>query len=176
MNLKQFPVVLILAAMLLPAARAQHNLEQARKDWPDLRILDPQRMRGLSVAVKGDLTQRDCRIPIFTKWDGRHNVISGSFMAPGSQDLAVLCLHGDDMSIIVYPGGDTKDAREIRKFPADAYRMIHTVSPFVLKKKAIRDKATEQLPDFDHDGIEDGPVGERSETAYFTADKWMTVF
>jgi len=54
--------------------------------------------------------------------------------------------------------------------------MIHTVTPFVLKKKTIRDKATDRLPEFDHDAIEDGPVGERSETTYFDAGNWINVF
>jgi hypothetical protein len=54
--------------------------------------------------------------------------------------------------------------------------MINAVSPFVLNKRAIRDKATERLPKFDHDAIEDGPVGERTETSYFNAGTWTNVF
>lgn len=168
--------VIFALATSLPAAHAQHNLEQARKTWPDLKLFDPQQIRGLSAALKKDLGGRGCRVPLFTKWDGRHNVIEGSFMAAASKDVAVLCLAGDDMSIIVYPAGSASNAQEIRKFPADAYRMIHTTSPFVLKKKAIRDNATDRVPEFDHDAIEDGPVGERSETTYFFGGKWSTVF
>ena len=80
------------------------------------------------------------------------------------------------MSIIVYPHGGTAGAQEIRKFPANAYRMIHTASPFVLKRKAIRNQVADRTPTFDHDAIEDGPVGERSETTYFDAGNWATVF
>jgi hypothetical protein len=176
MNSNYVLPVLVLAMLSLSAAYAQHNLEQARQDWPDLRIFDPQKMRGLGVEVRNELSQRSCRIPQFSKWDGRHNVIRGSFVGPGSQDLAVLCLAGDNMSIIVFPDGKAEGAAEIRKFPANAYRMIHAVSPFVLKKKAIRDNVADRMPDFDHDAIEDGPVGERSETAYFNAGEWITVF
>lgn len=155
---------------------AQHNLEPAQRDWPDLRLLKPEKVRGLSDQLEADLRNRGCRIPMFTKWDGRHNVIRGAFMRAGSQDVAVLCLVDDDMSIIVYPDSSAQNVQQIRKFPADAYRMIHAVSPFVLNKRAIRDQATQRLPEFDHDGIEDGPVGERSETTYFHAGSWINAF
>jgi len=165
-----------LAILFSPPSVAQHNLEQAQQDWPDLQLLSPERVRGLSKSLQRDLKSRKCRIPMFTKWDGRHNVIRGSFLEPGSKDIAVLCLADDDMSILVYPGGNPSSAQLIRKFPADAYRMIHTVSPFVLNKRTIRDNATERLPRFDHDAIEDGPVGERTETTYFHSGSWKTVF
>lgn len=155
---------------------AQHNLEQAQQDWPDLKLLTPDKVQGLSDELKADLRNRNCRIPMFTRWDGRHNVIRGAFLGAGNQDVAILCLVEDDMSIIVYPEGSPQNAQQIRKFPADAYRMIHAVSPFVLKKRAIRDKATERLPEFDHDAIEDGPVGERTETVYYHSGGWVNAF
>ena len=166
----------VLVALFMPGALAQHNLEEAKQAWPDLQLMNPERVRGLDKELQLDLQARQCRIPVFTKWDGRHNVIRGSLLAPGSNDVAVLCLVADDMSILVYPGGKAGDAQLIRKFPADAYRMIHTVSPFVLNKRAIRDKATGRLPEFDHDGIDDGPVGGRAETIYFYEGQWKTVF
>lgn len=159
-----------------PNALAQHNLERAQKEWPDLKLLAPKQVKSLNETLRADLQKRGCRIPMFTKWDGRHNVISGAFMRAGSKDVAVLCFVDDDMSIIVYPGGGIQNAQLLRKFPADAYRMILRSSPFVMKKKAIRDNATQRLPDFDHDGIEDGPVGGRSETIYFNDGKWINVF
>ncbi len=165
----------LVTALSLPGY-AQHNLEQAQQAWPDLQLLGPQQVRGLAKSLQQDLQTRQCRIPVFTKWDGQHNVIRGSFLRAGSKDVAVLCLSGDDMGIIVYPEGSPANAQMIRKFPADAYRMIHTASPFVLNKRAIRDNATERLPKFDHDAIEDGPVGERSETSYFHEGSWKTVF
>jgi hypothetical protein len=166
----------LLASLFSLPGNAQHNLEQAQQAWPDLKMLNPQDIRGLSKSLQQDLQTRQCRIPVFAKWDGRHNVIRGNFIRSDSEDVAVLCLANDDMGIIVYPGGSPDNAQLIRKFPADAYRMIHTVSPFVLNKRAIRDKATKRLPEFDHDAIEDGPVGERSETIYFHEGSWKTVF
>lgn len=169
-------VTVLLAMLLLPTASAQHNLERAQRDWPDLQLLNPEKVRGLSDGLRDALQARGCRIPMFTKWDGRHNVVRGRFLGPAGEDVAVLCLADDNMSIIVYPDGNSSNPQEIRKFPADAYRMIHSVSPFVLKKKAIRDSATQRLPEFDHDAIEDGPIGEKTETTYFHAGNWITVF
>ncbi|NIO39481.1 MAG: hypothetical protein GTO41_04325 [Burkholderiales bacterium] len=169
-------LLVILATSLPTFSWAQHNLERAQRDWPDLELLKPAEVQALAEVVRTDLNRRGCRIPIFTKWDARHNVIRGSFLRRGSQDVAVLCLLDDDMTIIVYPDGVEKGAHQIRRFPADAYRMIHGVSPFVLRKRAIRDSAVERLPDFDHDGIDDGPVGERHETTYFHVGRWINVF
>jgi hypothetical protein len=158
------------------AARAQHNLDDAMKDWPDLRIMEPGQVRTLTPQVRADLAKRECKVPLFTKWDGPHNVIRGEFAKAGQQDVAVLCLKADDMSIVIYRAGEPDRAEELRKFPADAYRMIHTVTPFVLKKRAIRDEAVERLPAFDHDAIEDGPVGGRTETMYNLEGRWLQVF
>jgi hypothetical protein len=168
-------VALLLLACATPVL-AQHNLEQAMRDWPDLRILEPARVRTLTPPLRTELEKRGCRIPVFTKWDGPHNVIRGAFSAPAQQDVAVLCLKGDDSSIILYRAGAADQAEELRKFPADAYRMIHAVTPFVLRKRALRDQATERLPAFDHDAIEDGPVGGRAETVYFSEGRWLDVF
>ena len=168
--------ILLASSALATEALARHNLEQAQKEWPDLKILSPKQVKSLSDALRADLQKRGCRIPMFTKWDGRHNVITGDFIRSGSKDIAVLCLVDDDMSIIVYPDGKPGNAQQLRKFPADAYRMIFSSSPFVMNKKAIRDNATQQLPAFDHDGIEDGPVGGRTETIYFNDGNWINVF
>lgn len=158
------------------SALAQHNLDEARRDWPDLRILEPAQIRSLTPQIRSDLTRRGCKVPIFTQWDGAHNVIKGEFLRAGQTDVAVLCLKADDMAILVYWAGMPDRVDELRQFPADAYRMIHAVSPFVLGKRAIRDQAVERLPAFDHDAIEDGPVGGASETVYHVEGRWLQVF
>ena len=157
-------------------ASAQHNLDQAKRDWPDLRMLEPAQLRTLTQAVRADLERRGCKVPMFTRWDGEHNVIRGSFLTAEDIDVAVLCLAGDDTSIIVYAQGAVDGAQEIRKFPADAYRMIHRASRFVMSKRAIRDQVAARLPTLDHDGIDDGPLGGVSETAYHDNGHWLTPF
>ena len=57
-----------------PNALAQHNLERAQKEWPDLKLLAPKQVKSLNETLRADLQKRGCRIPMFTKWDGRHNV------------------------------------------------------------------------------------------------------
>lgn len=168
----------MLACMLAAApAAAQHNLADAQRDWPDLRLLAPAQIRLLPPALRADLEQRGCRVPLFTKWDGQHNVIRGAFSGPGSRDTAVLCLSGDDAVIVFYRDSAPQKFEELRRFPADAYRMIHAVTPFVLQKRAIRDQAQERLPVFDHDAIEDGPVGGGpSEVVYFYEGRWLQIF
>lgn len=167
----------IMAIAASAVAQAQHNLEDAKMDWPDLRILQPRQIRGVSGPIRADLERRrGCRIPMFTKRDGVHNAIRGRFARAGQQDVAVLCLKDDDMSIVVYWGGAADKAEELRKFPADAYRMIHTVSPFVLKRRAMRDQAVDRLPAFDHDGVDDGPVGGPPDTVYYREGGWHPVF
>ena len=102
------------------------------------------------------------------------------------EDRSSAPAHRQDAAVHIVADEDADDDERIalreaidqygRKFPVDAYRMIHTVSPFVLGKRAIRDKATQRLPDFEHDGIDDGPVGERSETMYYHAGAWIQAF
>ena len=166
-----------LIALLMPAAGlAQHNLAEAQKQWPDLRLFKPSQLRKLPQPLQADLEVRRCNVPLFTKWDAPHNVISGSFRGPESRDVAVLCNSGEDMSVIVYWGGLAERGEEVRKFPADAFRMIHTMTPFVLKKRALLADASERLPAFDHDAIDDGPIGGVAETVYFHDGKWLNVF
>ena len=174
--LSMVKLLLCSTVLLCSMVLAQHNLEEAQKEWSDLRFFKPDEIRNLSAELKADLTTRGCRIPMFTKWDGQHNVIQGSFLKQYSHDVAVLCLADDDMSVIVYADGSASAAQEIRKFPADAYRIINKLSPFVMKKRAIRDKATERLPTFDHDGIEDGSISGRFESTYYHAGKWIGAF
>ncbi|MEX0960870.1 MAG: hypothetical protein WDZ63_16445 [Burkholderiales bacterium] len=54
--------------------------------------------------------------------------------------------------------------------------MIHTATPFVLGRRAIRDRVTEWLPPCDHDGIDDGLIGEQVKTVYRHAGKRVDMF
>ena len=144
-----------------------------RKEWPDFRYFEPQQVRELPALIKSDLEKRGCKIPRFTKWDARHNVIQGRFLKPGQQDWAVLCRHDDKGSILIYPGGATAEAQMIRTEDDDPYRIIHTMTAYVLQKRAIRDKLTESLPAFDHDGIEDGPIQKAAIVLYHRDGEWI---
>jgi hypothetical protein len=61
----------------------------------------------------------------------------------------------------------------LRSEDHDPYRIIHTATAFVLQKRAIRDKLTESAPQFDHDGIEDGPIQKAAIVLYYRDGEWM---
>jgi hypothetical protein len=42
-----------------------------------------------------------------------------------------------------------------------------------LQKRAIRDKLAESLPQFDHDGIEDGPIQKAAIVLYYRDGEWI---
>jgi len=169
----KFLLGLAVSAALAAAASAQTGLKEIQKDWPDFRYLEPKQVRELPALIKADLEKRGCKIPSFTKWDARHNVIQGQFLKPGQRDWAVLCRHQDKSSILIYPGSVAVDVQTVRSEAHDPHRIMHTITAFVLQKRAIRDKLTESLPQFDHDGIEDGPIQKAAIVVYYHDGEWV---
>ncbi len=169
----KFFLGLAVSAALAAAASAQTGLKEIQKEWPDFRYLEPKQVRELPALIKADLEKRGCRIPRFTRWDARHNVIQGQFLKPGQRDWAVLCRHQDKSSILIYPGSAATDVQTVRGEDHDPYRIIHTVTAFVLQKRAVRDKLTESLPPFDHDGIEDGRIQKAALVLYNRDGEWV---
>jgi len=169
----KFLLGLAVSAALAAAASAQTGLKEIQKDWPDFRYLEPKQVRELPALIKADLEKRGCRIPRFTRWDARHNVIQGQFLKAGQRDWAVLCRHQDKSSILLYPGSATADVQTVRSEDHDPYRIIHTATAFVLHKRAIRDNPAEPPPQFDHDGIEDGPIQKAAIVLYYRDGEWI---
>ena len=133
-------LALAISTVITAAANAQIAMGEIEKEWPDFRYLEPKQVRELPAVIKADLEKRGCKIPKFTKWDARHNVIQGQFLKPGERDWAVLCRQQHKSSILIYPGGASADVQLVRSEDHDPYRIIHTVTAFVLQKRAIRDK------------------------------------
>jgi hypothetical protein len=167
-------IALVLTSLCLTAI-AQTTVEEVRKQWPDLRYLDPGQIRELPAAVRSDLEKLGCRIPKFLKWDARHNVIQGQFFKTGQRDWAVLCETREKSGILLYPGGAATDLPMLYPQPINPARTIHTISMFVLQKRAIRDHPEATPPPIDHDGIEDGPIQKPGRVLYFQDDEWMEV-
>lgn len=165
-------LALAVSTMLAATASAPTTLNGIQTEWPDFRYLEPRQVRELPAAIKADLEKRNCKIPRFTKWDAPHNVIQGQFLEPGQRDWAVLCRHQDRSSILLYPGKVIADVQTVRSEDHDPYRIIHTVTKFVLQKRAIRDKLTESVPQFDHDAIEDGPIQKAPIVLYHRDGEW----
>jgi hypothetical protein len=161
--------------MLLSSAGAQAQSipEEFRREWPDFRWLEPGQVRELPAQIRADLDKRGCRIPKFTKWDGPHNAIQGQFIKAGQQDWAVLCATSDKSTILLYPAGETASVQPLRMQEADPRRFIHSVTAFVLGKRALRDQQGElPVPEFDHDAIEDGPIGSSGRVIYCRDGEW----
>jgi hypothetical protein len=169
----KFILGLAVSAALAATANAQTGLKEIQKEWPGFRYLEPKQVRELPALIKADLEKRGCSIPRFTRWDARHNVIQGQFLKPGQRDWAVLCRHQDKSSILIYPGSAAADVQTVRTADHDPYRIIHTVTAFVLQKRAVRDKLTESLPPFDHDGIEDGQIQKAALVLYYRDGEWV---
>ena len=170
----KLPLLPALLLLLLPQVVLAQDLPPGfLKEWPDFRQLEPRQVRELPAPVRADLEQRGCRIPRFTKWDGKHNAIQGKFLHPGAQDWAILCAASGKTVILIYPDGTTDLVQPLRSEDADPHRFIHAVTPFVLEKRALRDQEGEQpTPQFDHDGIEDGPIGKPGRVVYFREGEW----
>jgi len=164
--------IAVVLAILCAVAVAQTTVEDVRKKWPDFRYLSPAQLRELPEVVRADMERLGCRVPKFIKWDARHNAIQGQFFKPGQTDWAVLCQVADKTGILLYPGGAASDLPMLRSEPTDPTRTIHSVSAFVLQKRAVRDRPDEPPPPFDHDGIEDGPIQKPGRVIYHRDDEW----
>jgi len=171
--MKILGLALVMSAVLAAPASAQTELKEIQKEWPDFRYLEPKQVRELPAVIKADREKRGCKIPRFTKWDARHNLIQGQFLKPGQRDWAVLCRQQDKSSILIYPASAAVDVQTIRSEDHDPYRIIHTITAFVLQKRAIRDNPTEPAPEFDHDGIEDGPIQKTAIVLYYRDGEWI---
>jgi hypothetical protein len=169
------PIFAVVPLLFVAAtADAQALPEEFRKAWPDFRYLEPKQLRQVPAPVRADLEARGCRVPMFTKWDGPHNAISGQFLQAGRQDWAVLCASDGKTTILVYPGGAADAVQPLRSEESDPRRFLHAVSAFVLSKRALRDQQGElPVQSFDHDAIEDGPIGEPGRVVYHRAGEWM---
>ena len=163
--------IALLLAILANTVIAQTTAAETSRQ-PEVRYLEPRQIHELPAVVRNDLEKLGCRIPNFLNWDARHNVIQGQFLKAGQRDWAVLCQIRDKSGILLYPGGAATDLPMLYPEPIDPARAIHSVSMFVLQKRAIRDHP-EAIPEaFDHDGIEDGPIQKPGRVLYFRNDEW----
>lgn len=81
-----------------------------RQDLERRARIAPSAFPGLPPNIARDLTAQGCMIPQAYYLKGLHNVISGDFMQPGQHDWAVMCARGDEISVVLYPGGATAEA------------------------------------------------------------------
>lgn len=166
-------LLFILPSLGCAVADAQPVQEEFHNEWPHFRYLQPKQVPELPAAIRADLERRNCLVPKFTKWDGHHNAIRGQFIRTGQLDWAVLCADAGKTIILLYPSGVAEGVLPLRSEDNDPHRFIHTVTAFVLAKRAARDQqGDEQLPVFDHDAIEDGSIQQSGRVIYFRDGEW----
>jgi hypothetical protein len=145
--------------------------------------LRPREFPQLPVAVRRDLERRGCTIPQYPGKTAPHNVISGSFIANGSADWAVLCSVKQRSRILVYRSGSISrvDSLASRNDVAYLQRNEQGVTEFSRKidlatPKDIADYAKAhrepKQPLLNHDGIDDSHAGQASELWFLSRGKW----
>jgi hypothetical protein len=145
--------------------------------------LKPSDFRQLPVSVRRNLDRRGCTIPQHPRKTAPHNVISGSFIASGSRDWAVLCSVKGSSRILIYRNGSASRVDSLGRmrdsiFLQDAgngvmefSRKIDIASPKSIGDRAKASGAPRLA--LDHDGIDDGPMEKASTVRYYRRGKWQ---
>ncbi len=146
--------------------------------------LPPSAFPELPAPISAELARRSCTIPQVPGIAGPHNVIHGSFAAPGRTDWAVLCSVNDTSSILIFWNGSPSNPASIES-QNDAMRMQSDAQGKMVYSRqiAIAGKAFilehykayggPKPPPIDHQGIDDRFVGKASEVQYFYNGKWL---
>lgn len=148
--------------------------------------LKPSDFRQLPAAVRKDLDRRHCTIPQSPVRTAPHNVLTGSFIASGSRDWAVLCSIAGKSRVLVYRGGSARRVDSLGTLPDSSFlqRDENGVVQFSRKidmtdAKGVSDRARAtgdmSPPTADHDGIEDAFVGKPSTLHYYRRGKWLAL-
>ena len=146
--------------------------------------LKPGDFRQLPAAVRRDLDRRGCRIPQLPDKAAPHNVISGSFVATGSRDWAVLCSVKGSSRVLVYRSGGATRVDSIARRPDQEYVQTGPNGApqfsrriYIAEAKAIAEEAKThggpKPPPLDHDGIGDAFMEKASTIRYYHRGKWM---
>lgn len=161
----------------------------ARADAATVRVA-PARFPQLPAAVRSDLERRGCRIPQSAESATAaplHNVIHGAFIAPSSNDWAVLCSVRDTSRLLVYRAGATATVDSLGKSADRDFlqgiggdligysRRISVAVPASIRDYAKAFDGPAPPKSLDHAGIEDAFVGKASAISYFHQGKWLTL-
>ena len=145
--------------------------------------LRPREFRQLPAAVRRNLDTRGCTIPQYPGKQAPHNVITGSFIAKGSRDWAVLCSVNGRSRILVYRNGAAGKVDSLAPLADSGFMQLNAsgVREFSRKieiatPKDIAARAKEygvpKPPSLDHDGIDDGYMDKASTVLFYTRGKW----
>jgi hypothetical protein len=162
---RQFGLIGCVLLLLPGCVRAQVTRQDfLRADQQTVR-LKPSAFSNLPPVVRTELEHRGCTIPQPAGADHAKNVVTGSFIAAGESDWAVLCSHNMHSQILIFRSGTTDQVDEVGDAPDLNYlqvvsgdhkigysRLLRAINAISLKNRM--GKRTGK--DFDHDGMEDG--------------------
>jgi hypothetical protein len=179
-------ITIVVLALALGAAFL--NAQLTRQDW--LRAdeqtvrLQPSAFPNLPSAVRDELEHRGCAIPQPFGVNQPRNVVSGSFVAVGQTDWAVLCSRNKRSAILVFESARTGKVDEFADEPDLQYlqvvtrdnkigysRVLTSVSDQSFRKR-IGVRAS-KLRTIDHNGIEDAFMEKASTLWYRSGAKWI---
>jgi hypothetical protein len=184
----QADVKITIMVLVLALGAAFLDAQLTRQDW--LRAdeqtvrLKPSAFRNLPSAVRDELEHRGCAIPQPFGVNQLRNVVSGSFVAVGQTDWAVLCSRNKRSAILVFEGAQTgevdefadeRDFQYLQVVTRDnkiGYSRVLTSVPNQSLRKRIGVRGS-KLPSIDHNGIEDAFMEKASTLWYRSGAKWV---
>jgi len=144
--------------------------------------LAPAAFTQLPAAVRAELEKRGCLVPQTFRASQPENAISGAFREAGTADWAVLCSREGYSSILVFWKASAESVAEVgrRKDTEDLLasesqdtaryaRFLSAASPDWIRRK----KHNKKVGPLEHDGIEDGLLGQGSLIHYFRGGDWV---
>lgn len=153
--------------------------------WPSqITRVPPSVFRQLPRPIAGYLTRRGCTIPqTYLTAPVPQNVIRGKFMGPGINDWAVLCSHRGRSVILVFAEGSATPAAELAsRSDRDFMQSNGTSGQLVfsrmigpITKRELTKSYANELPEVDHDGIEDSFLGKASVVHFRAGHHWRDV-
>jgi hypothetical protein len=146
--------------------------------------LKPREFRQLPPAVRRDLERRGCTIPQFPGKTAPHNVISGSFIASGSRDWAVLCSVNAVSRILVYRNGAAGRVDSLARQSDAGFLQSNAEGVMEFSRKldiaesrtvaeAAQASGGPKPQPLDHSGIGDGFIDKAAITWYYSRGKWL---
>lgn len=150
--------------------------------------LPPESFPQLPAAVRADLRRRGCTVPQEPSDTQPHNVISGSFIARGTTDWAVLCSIDRKSRVLVYRDGATAQVDDMAAVADKGFLQGGGNGTIAFSRRISPIRGSLMIsyhrefggdgpppPRIDHLGIEDAFVGKVSAVIYFYRGKWLTL-
>lgn len=155
--------------------------------WRNVDTISPNQHPDLPDNVRPYLTARDCTILQAFESGFVHKVVTGQFVRPGQEDLAVLAERDHISVILVFERSDTTVVHQVNPAGTRVHVIAHSDSDEPVYGRRIR-----RVPALDvreearhlggpvpkragHDGIEDALVGHVRLIHYRENGRWLLI-